>query len=66
MEKEIKFEPITKEDFEHWIEGPLNEEEWKTVASEVEGRVENFLDGLLADIVQDYNEKTGIFNDDAS
>jgi hypothetical protein len=60
MEDKIEFEPVTKEDFEHWIEGPLTDEEWKNVASEVEGRVENFVDGLLAELVQDYCD--GVFS----
>ena len=64
MEQEVKLEPVTRENFEHWIEGPLTDEEWKNVASEVEGRVENYLVGLLAELVQDYND--GVFSEDAS
>ena len=60
MEKEVKFEPVTREGFEHWIEKALTDEEWKNVGSEVEGRVENFIDGLLAQLVQDYND--GVFS----
>ena len=60
METEVKFEPVTREDVEHWIEGPLTDEEWKNIGSEIEGRVENFVDGLLAEMVQDYND--GVFS----
>ena len=64
MEQEVKFEPVTREDFENWIEKALTDEEWKNVGSEIEGRVENFVDGLLAELVQDYND--GVFRGDAS
>lgn len=64
MEQEVKFEPVTREDFENWIEKALTDEEWKNVGSEIEGRVENFVDGLLAELVQDYND--GVFKGDAS
>ena len=60
MENEVKFEPVTKQQFEKWIEKPLTDKEWDKVGSEVEGRVENFVDGLLAELVQDYND--GVFN----
>jgi hypothetical protein len=60
MEKEVKFESVTREDVEHWVEGPLTDEEWKNIASEIEGRVENFVDGLLAELVQDYCD--GVFS----
>ena len=60
MENEVKFEPVTREGFEHWIEKALTDEEWKNVGSEVEGRVENFIDGLLAQLVQDYYD--GVFS----
>jgi hypothetical protein len=60
MENEIKFEPVAKQDFEKWIEKPLTDKEWEKVGSEVEGRVENFVDGLLAELVQDYYD--GVFS----
>jgi hypothetical protein len=60
MEKEVKFESVTREDVEHWVEGQLTDEEWKNIASEIEGRVENFVDGLLAELVQDYCD--GVFS----
>jgi hypothetical protein len=60
MENEIRFEPVAKQDFEKWIEKPLTDKEWEKVGSEVEGRVENFVDGLLAELVQDYYD--GVFS----
>jgi hypothetical protein len=60
MENEVKFEPVTKQQFEKWIEKPLTDKEWEIVGSEVEGRVENFVDGLLAELVQDYYD--GVFS----
>jgi hypothetical protein len=60
MENEVKFEPVTKQQFEKWIEKPLTDKEWEKVGSEVEGRVENFVDGLLAELVQDYYD--GVFS----
>ena len=56
-------ERIKQKDFEHWIKGPITNEEWKNIKSEIDGRVKNFIDGLLTEIIQDYNE--GIFNKDA-
>jgi hypothetical protein len=60
MENEVGIEPVAREDFEHWVEKAITDEEWKNVASEIEGRVNNFLDGLLAELVQDYYD--GVFN----
>lgn len=54
MGNEIKFESVTRESFEKWIGNPLTDKEWDNVGNEVEGRVENFLDGLLTELVADY------------
>lgn len=57
---DIQIDPITKEGFERWVdetgETILTDEQWEKVKDEIEGRVENFIDGLLGDIVLDYRE----------
>jgi hypothetical protein len=57
---DIQIDPISKEAFEQFIDTTggtvLTPEEWEKVSNEIEGRVENYLDGLLADIVEDYKD----------
>jgi hypothetical protein len=57
---EIQIDPISKEGFEQFLDESgatvLTLEEWEKISNEIEGRVENYLDGLLADIVLDYKE----------
>ena len=57
---EIQIDPISKEAFEHFVDETggtvLTPEEWEKVSSEITGRVENYLDGLLEDIVLDYKQ----------
>jgi hypothetical protein len=54
-------ERIKQKDVEHWVEGPLTDKEWENINKEIEGRLENFIDGLLAELVQDYCD--GIFSE---
>jgi len=42
----------------------ISTEQWEKVADELEGRAENFLDGLLSDIIEDYKEGVGVFDDE--
>ena len=62
MENNVLIDSITKEQFEGWIdEGNfdktiLSDSQWKAIKEEIEGRVNNFLDNLLADIIVDFNE----------
>jgi hypothetical protein len=57
---------IDKENFESYLAEDLSEKltdaQWATIKREIEGRVENFLDELLENLVQDYNE--GLFDDE--
>ena len=63
----VTIDEITKEQFEGWIdEGNfdktiLSDSQWKAIKEEIEGRVNNFLDNLLADIIVDFNE--GIYDE---
>ncbi len=59
---------IDKENFESYIDQSLNthitDEQWDLVRDEILGRVDNYIDGLLESLVEDYNEQTGIFDND--
>jgi hypothetical protein len=58
---------IDKENFESYINEDLSEqitdEQWERVADEIHGRVNNFIDGLLEELVLDYEEGKGIFDE---
>lgn len=58
---------IDKENFESYINEDLSEqitdEQWARVADEIHGRVNNFIDGLLEELVLDYEEGKGIFDE---
>jgi len=56
--------PITKNDFEDWVGGEVTALDWIIVIGEVNGRLENFLDGILSDLIQDYKQEVGIFKKD--
>lgn len=49
---------VTKENFEAGLNGEvLTDEQWASIADDIQGRLENYLDeGLLADITEDFNE----------
>ena len=66
MAREIEIQNISKEEFERWTEAPITDEAWEKVADEIEGRVENYLDGLLTDLLQDFREGVGVFDEEAS
>lgn len=57
---------IDKENFESYIDQSLNthisDAQWEAVMDEINGRVDNFIDGLLELLVEDYHEQTGIFD----
>lgn len=54
-----------KENFESWIdEGmsiKLSDEQWKKVVDDLDGRVHNFLDNLIYDVVLDFRE--GVYDE---
>lgn len=63
MAREAVIDNISKEEFERWTEAPITDEAWVKVAEEIEGRTANYLDGLLTDLLQDYREGTGVFDE---
>lgn len=62
---EATFEPITKDQFEYWVDESsltkLSEAQWKKVVDELQGRVNNFIDNLLYDVVLDFRE--GVYDE---
>jgi hypothetical protein len=66
MAREAVIDNISKEEFERWAEAPITDEQWEKVAEEIEGRTANYLDGLLTDLLQDFREGTGVFDEEAS
>jgi uncharacterized circularly permuted ATP-grasp superfamily protein len=64
----VTIDAITKEEVERWVNDPmviekiiLSDTQWEAVKEEIEGRVSNYLDMLLADIVQDIRE--GVYDE---
>jgi hypothetical protein len=59
---------IDKENFESYIDQSLNthitDAQWEAVMDEINGRVDNYIDGLLESLVEDYHEQTGIFDNE--
>lgn len=66
MAREVEIQNITKAEFEAWTEAPITDEAWEKVAEEIEGRTANYLDGLLTDLLQDFREGVGVFDEEAS
>ena len=66
MAREAVIDNISKEEFERWAEAPITDKAWEKVAEEIEGRTANYLDGLLTDLLQDFREGTGVFDEEAS
>ena len=62
MSRFVKVEPISKDDFESYAGIEVSDEQWELVASELEGRIDNFLDELCESVGQDVAE--GLFDDD--
>jgi hypothetical protein len=54
-----------KENFESWVDESLNtrltDEQWQRIRDELDGRVENFLDEMIYNVVLDYRE--GVFDE---
>lgn len=53
---------ISKEDFETWVKQSITDEQWELVSSEIDGRLENFVEGLVSELINDCQEQIGIFN----
>lgn len=60
--KAIKPATLTKAEFEEILSASITDEQWAKVQDEVEGRVDNFLDGLLSDLIEDFKEGVGVFD----
>lgn len=49
-----------KENFESWVDESmstkLTNDQWEKIVDELDGRVHNFLDNLIYDVVQDFKE----------
>lgn len=49
-----------KSDFEYWVDETLSvkltDDQWKKVVEELDGRVSNYLDNLIYDVVVDFRE----------
>jgi len=58
------FEFGSKDNFETLTGRNISEEQWTEIINEVNGRVENFLDGMFNDLVNDCKQDVGIFNSD--
>jgi hypothetical protein len=62
MPREVQFGRLTKDEFEanrDWDDPnyvALTDEQWDNIADEVEGRVDNYIDGLLANLITEVAE----------
>lgn len=65
MDDHISFGVILREEVERWASEDglikLSDAHWKKIADEIEGRVDNFLDNLLYDIILDIRE--GVYDE---
>ena len=54
-----------KENFESWVDESmstkLTNDQWEKIVDELDGRVHNFLDNLIYDVVQDFKE--GVYSE---
>jgi hypothetical protein len=51
-----RIDDITKPEFESCVKGIITDSQWDKIADEIEGRANNFIDELLANVIQDYKE----------
>lgn len=65
MDDHVNFGIILREEVERWASEDglikLSDASWKKIADEIEGRVDNFLDSLLYDIILDIRE--GVYDE---
>lgn len=65
MENNVTIDAITKEEVERWANDSglikLSDTQWDAVKEEIEGRINNYIDGLLQDIVLDIRE--GVYDE---
>ena len=56
MAQEANFGVLSKRFFEECLNNEVSEDVWNKVRTEFEGRVENFVDELLQDMILDVKE----------
>ena len=62
MAKQTSFTAaLTKEQYEYWAKRSITDEQWENVAREIDGRLDNFYDNLLSELINDQAEGIGIF-----
>jgi hypothetical protein len=65
MENTVTIDAITKEEVERWTNDSglikLSDTQWEAVKEEIEGRINNYIDELLQDIVLDIRE--GVYDE---
>lgn len=65
MDTHASFGIVTKDEVERWANEDglvkLSDSQWSKIADELEGRVANFIDNLLYDIVVDIRE--GVYDE---
>lgn len=61
----VTIDAITKEEVERWVDDngliKLSDNQWGRIADEIEGRINNYIDELLQDIVLDIRE--GVYDE---
>jgi hypothetical protein len=61
----VTIDAITKEEVERWVDDngliKLSDTQWEAVQEEIEGRINNYIDELLQDIVLDIRE--GVYDE---
>lgn len=60
MSKAFENLAFDKENFESWVDESLNtrltDEQWDRIRDELDGRVENYLDQMIYDVVLEFRE----------
>lgn len=47
---------VNRNDFEDWISRPLTDDEWINIQQELRGRINNFLNNLLEELIEYYSK----------
>ncbi len=57
MTKALEFFALDKENFESYLDGiVLTDEQWVSIAEEIDGRTANYLDELLGQLAEQVSE----------
>lgn len=54
---------MTKDDFEALVKQKITDSQWLKVVSEIDGRLENFVEGLISELIDDCEKCNAIFED---